>query len=142
MFEQAARVPLIVVDPRKKEKGKKATNLCGLIDIYPTLCELAGIKPPHELSGVSLVPQLRDVNAPGKPYEITMGAGNPDGYGIRTERFRYTEWRKNAGPAKFAMLYDLEKDPDEFTNLVDDPEYSAVKKELGEKLGSAILKQD
>ncbi|MEN8829807.1 MAG: hypothetical protein ABF322_05785 [Lentimonas sp.] len=85
-------MPLIVVDTRQKEKGKIATNLSGLIDLYPTLCELADIEPPHALPGVSLVPQLNDVGVPGKPYEITMGAaGKSNGYGIHTERFQYTE---------------------------------------------------
>lgn len=141
MFEEAARVPLIVVDPRQKEKGKVSTTLSGLIDIYPTLCELTGIQPPHKLSGKSLVPQLNDVHAPGKSYEITMG--NPTGYGIRTEQFRYTEWRKNrAGPAQHAMLYDLEKDPEEFTNLIDNPEYAAIRAALSEKLSTVILSKD
>jgi iduronate 2-sulfatase len=140
MFEQAARVPLIVVDPRQKEKGRIATNLSGLIDLYPTLCELAGIEPPHTLSGKSLVPQLNDVATPGKSYEITMGAaGQSNGYGIRTERFRYTEWRKRPNEiASDAMLYDLEKDPNEFTNLINDPEYAEIQKELSGQLNSRI----
>ncbi|MDP4610528.1 MAG: sulfatase [Opitutales bacterium] len=141
MFEQATRVPLIVVDPRQKEKGKIATNLSGLIDLYPTLCELADIEPPHALSGQSLVPQLNDVTASGKAYEFTMGSGKPDGYGIRTERFRYTEWRKPKGPAQFSMLYDLEKDPNEFNNLIDDPEYAQIQKELSEVLSAAITQR-
>ncbi|MDP4848392.1 MAG: sulfatase [Akkermansiaceae bacterium] len=139
MFEGAARVPLIIVDPRQKEKGKKATSLSGLIDIYPTLCELAGIKPDHELSGVSLVSRLNDVNAPGKAYEITMG--QPNGYGIRTERFRYTEWRRKDAAAEYSMLYDLKKDPGEFNSLIDDPEYAEIRKELSEKLGAATTKR-
>lgn len=138
MFEEAARVPLIVVDPRQKEKGKIATNLSGLIDLYPTLCELADIEPPHALSGQSLVPQLNDVSAPGKTYEFTMGAGKPDGYGIRTERFRYTEWRKPEGPAQYTMLYDLEKDPHEYNNLIDEPEYAQIQQALSEQLNAAI----
>ena len=140
MFEEACRVPLIVVDPRQKEKGKECTNLSGLIDIYPTLCELTGIEAPHKLSGMSLVPQLNNVNAPGKPYEFTMGT--PNGYGIRTERYRYTEWRKDEINVDFSMLYDLETDPNEFNNLRDDPNYSEIKKELSDKLDSALAKSD
>ena len=136
MFEGACRVPLIVVDPRQKEKGEKCTNLTGLIDIYPTLCDLAGIEPPHKLSGLSLVPQLNDVDIPGKEYEFTMGS--PLGYGIRTKSHRYTEWRKDKINADFSMLYDLENDPDEFENLVGNPEYSEKIKELSEILDAKI----
>ncbi len=146
MFEQAARVPLIVVDPRQKEKGKVATNLSGLIDLYPTLCELTGITPSHKLSGISLAPQLNDVTIAGKDYEITVGSAKENkvksnGYGLRTERFRYTEWKQTAGAATdYSMLYDLEKDPQEITNLINDPEYAKIKKDLSKKLNEALAK--
>ena len=139
MFEEGCRVPLIVLDPRQKEKGKKCSNLTGLIDIYPTLCDLTGIEPPHKLSGLSLAPQLNNVKAPGKLYEFTMG--HPKGYGIRTSRYRYTEWRDDTIKADFSMLYDLEKDPDEFNNLIDNHDYSEIIRELSEELSSAILKR-
>jgi iduronate 2-sulfatase len=137
MFEGACRVPLIVVDPRQKEKGAICTNLTGLIDLYPTLCELAGIEALHKLSGMSLKPQLNNVKTPGKKYEFTMGT--PKGYGIRTEKYRYTEWRKDTIHADFSMLYDLENDPKEFDNLVGDEEYKEVVEELKARLDSAII---
>ncbi|WP_372845816.1 sulfatase [Pontiella sp.] len=141
MLEESQRVPLIIVDPRAKEKGKQVSGLVGLIDVYPTLCELAGIQPKHALSGISLKRQLDDASIPTKACEFSMGT--PNGYTIRTERFRYTEWRKDrAGPAQHAMLYDLEKDPDEFNNLIDNPEYAAMRRELREKLGSVLLDRD
>jgi len=138
MFEEACRVPLIVYDPRQNEKGKKCNNLTGLIDIYPTLCELAGIKAPHQLSGLSLKPQLNNVKTPGKEFEFTMGS--PRGYGIRTSKYRYTEWRKDKVNTDYSMLYDLEKDTKEFNNIIDEPEYSNIVKELKQKLDSAIIK--
>jgi arylsulfatase A-like enzyme len=139
MFEQACRVPLIVVDPRQKEKGKKCNNLTGLIDLYPTLCDLAGIKPPHQLSGLSLLPQLNDVEVPGKEIEFTMGS--PKGYGIRTESYRYTEWRKEIDHADFSMLYDLEKDPDEFENLAGNPDYKELVQKLKEELNARLIRE-
>ncbi len=137
MFEQACRVPLIIVDPRQKEKGKKCSNLTGLIDVYPTLCELAGISAPHKLSGLSLKPQLHDVNTPGKDYEFTMGT--PKAYGIRTEKYRYTEWRNDTVHVDYSMLYDLENDPGEFENLAGKNEYEVVMKELNAKLNEVII---
>ena len=138
MFEEACRVPLIIVDPRQKVKGKNCTNLTGLIDIYPTICELTGIKSQHRLSGQSLNPQLNDVNKAGKDFEFTMGS--PRGYGIRTSKYRYTEWRKDKVNADFSMLYDLEKDSKELNNLIDNPAYSVIINELKQKLDSAITK--
>ncbi len=137
MFEGACRVPLIIVDPRQKEKASTCTNLTGLIDIYPTLCELTGIETPHKLSGLSLKPQLNNVNTPGKAFEFTMGT--PKGYGIRTERYRYTEWREDTVHADFSMLYDLENDPKEFNNLAGKKEYEELVKELNAKLNKAII---
>ena len=140
MFEQACRVPLIIVDPRQKEKGKKCYNLTGLIDVYPTLCDLAGINPKHKLSGISLKPQLNDINIHGKHFEFTMGT--PNGFGIRTKKYRYTEWRKDRVNTDFSMLYDLENDPNEFNNEANNPEYRRIISELKQKLDSAILKVD
>lgn len=137
MFEGACRVPLIIVDPRQKERGKKCANLTGLIDVYPTLCELAGIEAPHKLSGLSLMPQLNDVSAPGKSFEFTMGT--PNGYGLRTEKYRYTEWRSDTVHADFSMLYDLENDPQEFNNLVGNNEYEELVKELNARISEAII---
>ncbi len=136
MFEGACRVPLIIVDPRQKEKGEKCNNLTGLIDIYPTLCDLVGIKAPHKLSGLSLKPQLNDVKIPGKTFEFTMGT--PNGYGIRTQKYRYTEWREDTIHADFSMLYDLENDPMEFNNLVGTKENEAVEKELSAQLNEVL----
>jgi iduronate 2-sulfatase len=132
MFEQAYRVPLIVVDPRQKEKGKTCSNLTGLIDLYPTLCEMAGIETPHQLSGLSLAPQLNNVKVPGKAYEMMML--QPHAYGLRTSKYRYTEWRKNDNQVDGSMLYDLENDPNEFTNLVENPDYMEVIQEMKVKI--------
>lgn len=138
MFEEACRVPLIIVDPRQKEKGKKYTGLTGLIDIYPTLCNLAEIEPRHPLSGLSLKPQLNNVETLGKEFEFTMGS--PRGYGIRTVKYRYTEWRKDKVNVDYSMLYDLEKDPNEFESLIENPDYSEIIKKLKQKLDSAIIR--
>jgi iduronate 2-sulfatase len=128
MFEEAFKVPLIIVDPRQREKGKTCTNLAGLVDLYPTLCDLTGIVSPHETSGKSLAPQLNDVSIPGKAYEMMML--KPHIYAIRTSKYRYTEWRVDPQTTRDSMLYDLENDPNEFNNLAGNPEYKAVMLEL------------
>jgi arylsulfatase A-like enzyme len=128
-FEDASRVPLIIADLRTSPSEHMSFVLCGLIDLYPTLCELTGIQPPYKVSGQSLVRQLKDASFPGRQQVLTQG--NPGGASIRTERYRYTEWD---GGKKGAMLYDLQEDPDEFTNLVDDPEYAKIRRRLKREL--------
>lgn len=128
-FEEASRVPLIIADLRSSSSGETTFGLCGLIDLYPTLCEMAGIAPDHALSGQSLAPILRDPSLPGKRQVLTEG--NPGGASIRTERYRYTEWD---GGENGAMLYDLQTDPGEFTNLIDHPDYAPLQKRLRNEL--------
>jgi arylsulfatase A-like enzyme len=135
-FEQACKVPLIIVDPRSNNAGQRCTELAGLIDVYPTLCDLAGLKPVHKVSGQSLKPQLENINIPGKIFELTQGT--PGGYSIRTNQYRYTEWDNDK---KDAMCYDLEKDPNEFNSLVNNPHYVQKVAELKEILQSFIKKK-
>jgi len=124
-FEEACRVPLIVADPRTKVRGGQHTGLCGLIDLYPTLCELAGVSADHKLSGRSLASILQEPSLPGKEWELTEGS--PGGASIRTEHHRYTEW---SGGKKGSMLYDLKTDPGEFTNLIGDKDHAPVAQRL------------
>jgi iduronate 2-sulfatase len=137
MFEPSCKVPLIIVDPRKKESGVHENGMAGLIDIYPTLCELTGVQPEHVLSGKSLFPQLIDVHAPSKQIEYTMGT--PGAYSVRTANFRYTEWRKDKINASDSMLYDLSKDRNEFFNLVGVKEYEVKRMELKELLDQKLI---
>ena len=81
LFEPGCQVPLVIYDPRDPA-GAAAEGLCGLIDLYPTLCELAGLDLPNWISGQSLVPVLRDPSADGKTAVLTQGPS--DGYSLRT----------------------------------------------------------
>lgn len=132
-FEEASRVPLIVFDPRKKAANSINHALVGLIDVYPTICELAGVRPTHKLSGKSLAPAFENIELSGFIEVLTQG--NPGGASIRTERYRYTEW--DSGD-KGAMLYDLEKDPNEFNNLISDPNYNSIANELRSRLANLM----
>jgi uncharacterized sulfatase len=71
LFEESARVPLIISAPGKAA-GKAAATPVELIDVYPTLAELAGLEPPKDLDGKSLVPQLTNPGQAGKGFAITQ----------------------------------------------------------------------
>jgi uncharacterized sulfatase len=125
---------LLISVPGGKSTGASTPAITELIDLYPTLADLCGLKAPAGLDGVSLRPQLDDPRLPGKQAAITQvrrggGANNPAfaGYSIRTDRYRYTAW---AGGAKGSELYDHEKDPREFTNVAGVAEYAETAREL------------
>ena len=122
VFEVAARVPMIVCAP-DGTIGKSSPRTVQLLDIYPTLAELCGLKPPEGLEGHSLVSLLKNPRADWThpAYTVCINAG-ARGQSVRTERWRYSEWN---GGAAGAVLFDEEADPHEMTNLVNDPNYKA-----------------
>ena len=130
LFEEGVRVPLIVEDPRIESQGNTALGISGLIDIYPTLCELTGVEPRHQLSGKSLVPLLQDPSLPGKDWELTETRSQ---YGLRTPTHRFSD----LGGGDY-MLYDHVNDREEFTNLASDPEHAETLRELKELLKSIL----
>ncbi|MEH6305904.1 sulfatase [Olivibacter sp. CPCC 100613] len=132
LFETSARVPLIFRVPKFKG-GQQSDRTVELLDIYPTLAELAGLAAPKDLDGKSLVPLLRDPGASWAKAAYTQ-VKRPNGVvgrSVRTERWRYTEWDHGKAGTE---LYDHEKDPDEFYNLTDNSSYRAIKQELIETL--------
>ncbi|WP_254510628.1 sulfatase [Anatilimnocola floriformis] len=128
LFENSARVPLIVVDPAAKSKGKVSTSLAELVDLYPTLADLCGLKAPAEVDGLSLQPVLNDPAATVKDAAFTQCR---QGYSIRTTQYRFTSW--NGGKAG-EQLYDLKADPQEAKNLVAEPQHEKLVAELRARL--------
>ena len=126
-YEVDTRVPLIIRAPGMRG-GQVCQRLVELVDVYPTLCELAGLARRPELEGKSLVPLLRDPKRRWKPAVFSQFLRDgiwvaPDGveymgYSIRTERYRYVEWFRWKDREKVATeLYDLRADPLENVNL-------------------------
>lgn len=116
LFEESARAPLIVSVPGRKGNGKSSRSLVELVDLYPTLAEVCGLKAPSDIEGQSFAPVLDNPTRRWKTAAFTQVAG-PNGIvgrSIRTERYRYIRWD---GPEPAEELYDCEKDPREFTNL-------------------------
>mgnify|MGYP000486495300 CR=1 FL=1 len=131
-FELDARVPLMIAAPKSKSAGLKTEALAELLDLYPTLAELAGLPVPRGLEGTSLVPVLNNPAASVKVGALTQHprpayydrekSKTPEsmGYSLRTERFRYVEWRDWKTGATIAReLYDHQSDPEEIRNLAD-----------------------
>jgi len=127
LWEESTRVPLIFVAPGINKPGRSCTQPASLLDVYPTLVELAGYEVLDQLEGQSLVPILTDSNAKRtRPAITTWGKGN---HTVRTERWRYIRYH-NADEE----LYDHKTDPDEFVNLADRQQYRSLMKKLAQWL--------
>jgi uncharacterized sulfatase len=138
LFEHSARTPLIIALPGITS-GQSSKRTVELLDIYPTLSDLCGLKQPSALQGKSLVPLLKKPNDNwNKPAftQVTriLNGQMIMGRSVRTERWRYTEWNEGKDGTE---LYDYTIDPDEFINLAKNPKYSGEIKNL-----SALLKKN
>lgn len=139
LFENAARVPLIIAAPNITS-GKTSNRTVELLDIYPTLSELAGLQGPSDLEGKSLVPLLRNPQAPwDKPAFTQVKRKDLFGRSIRTERWRYTEWK---GGKAGIELYDHDLDPEEFNNLATDEKYKSTVIKLAKLLHESYKLKD
>lgn len=117
LHEEVLRVPLIISAPGIK--AGRTQSLVELVDIFPTVAELSGLPTPQNLDGKSLVPVLR---SPGTTVKDSAISFKP-GHGLRTDLFAYA--RYNDGSEE---LYDMTKDPDQFTNLAHDPAYDTQRR--------------
>jgi len=136
-FEMATRSPLIFSAPGQKNKGAKTDALAEFVDIYPTLCELAGLPIPSGLEGTSLVPVINNPKRPWKKAAFSQypRPGNVMGYSMRTERYRYTEWIKRDNNEVVATeLYDYETDPLGNENIASKPENKDLVARLSKQL--------
>ena len=141
-FEPDTRSTLILRAPGIKAAGRKTSALTEFVDIYPTLCQLCGLELPAHLEGTSMAPLLDSPNRPWKkaafsqyPYPNPPLFSKTMGYSMRTDRYRYTEWKNiETGETSDRELYDHEMDPDENRNIVAD----VNKQELVEHLGRML----
>ena len=121
LFEECARVPLVVRVPGMTQSGTVTQALVENVDLHPTLLELCGLKTPDTLQGTSFVPILKTPESKGKEVAYTVvSRGEKLGRSIRTQRWRYAEW----GSPELNELYDLDKDPREFVNLAEISDHS------------------
>ena len=149
LFEQGAKAPLIIRNPKAEGKGQPCRRIVEFVDIYPTLTELAGLPTPKQVEGRSLKRLLDNPLTQWNGTAITQVLRPADnrlkepvmGRSIRTERWRYSDW----GEGKYGEeLYDHFADPMEFNNLALNPTkenrriIKSLKKELTEKTSGKV----
>ena len=162
-FEEATRAPLIIAAPGFKPS--KTSSQTEHIDIFPTLCDLAGVNIPSILDGKSLVPLMKNPAASVKEYSVSQyprsnataenerlgyADANAMGYSIRTKQYRYTMWMSNGFRSSKpfdskliigAELYDYKKDPLETVNVANEKKYAAVSKQMNAKMMAFLKSQ-
>ena len=141
--ENDVNAPLILSVPGMKNAGTHTDTLVEFVDIYPTLCELAGLPLPNHLEGTSLKPVLEDPKRAWKSAAFSQyprnagktGAGKLMGYTMRTDRYRFTVWVSNTDHTKVDAieLYDHQTDPQENYNIAKKPANAALVSQLMEQ---------
>lgn len=151
LFEESARVPMLVVAPGKGIRGSVVKTPVSQVDLFPTLAELCNVNPPSNLQGQSLVPMLKDSSVLGRGWALTQvvrnrggaraGTGPREksrlffGYSLRTPRWRYTEWDDGDQGSE---LYDHHSDHRELTNLASRADHAATVTLLSKQLRAAV----
>jgi len=127
-MHNALRIPLIVKVPGKL-KGTTG-SLIQSVDIFPTLCSLAGLEVPKSVQGHSFAELL---DAPDQKINEAVYARFKEADAVVTDHFNYSRYANGE-----EMMYDLLKDPQENRNVVGDPEYASTLKLMREELARRI----
>jgi iduronate 2-sulfatase len=184
-YEIGTRVPVIISTPGMQKPGTSTKGIVELLDIFPTLCELANLPKPKQLEGKSIVPLLDDpstnwdqvalsqypnpalcewaanplskemretffgplieeveariIKQMGNKWDRDFFENHLMAYSLRTDRYRYIEWRDHRDPksaAIFTELYDHENDPTETKNIAS--QNADTVSRLGKKLRSMV----
>ncbi|EMI19312.1 iduronate-2-sulfatase [Rhodopirellula maiorica SM1] len=129
LWEEGTHTLLMFRAPGVSEAGGVSERFVSLMDIYPTLAELCGLTPPAYIDGRSLVPLLTNTKAAWESTAITglcdKGKTDLAYVSIRHELGRYTRYGSDQ-----EEFYDTTKDPHEWTNQIDNPEYATTVKKL------------
>ncbi len=128
LHEQVLRVPLIV--SAHGYPAGKSDSMVELVDLFPTLSELTGLRVPASVQGKSLVPVLRDPSAVVKKHAISFHQG----YSLRDDRWHYMRYRDGS-----RELYDMNTDPGEFDNRASDPLLVETISDLDRNLDRSLL---
>lgn len=139
-FEVDTHSPLICYSPKQKLLGTKTDALVEFVDIYPSLCELAGLKVPSGLAGKSFAPLLNDPSKKWKKAAFSQypRPGGVMGYSIRTNKYRLTQWINKQNQVIATELYDHQADPQENRNIAGFSENEELIISLSKQLQESI----
>ena len=154
-YNMDLKVPMIIRYPNQENRGAQTHEFTELIDMFPSLCELAGIEVPDYMQGTSFVPLLKDPSRQWKKATFSQFHRRPQhsadgkrymGYSINTKDYHYIEWYDwdpktgTRGTFKNSELYDSKEDPYETINVANDPTYNEAITALSKQLSDGWRK--
>lgn len=151
-FEMDTRAPLFIKVPGMESHGNNTKALAEFIDVYPTLCDLAGLPAPEHLQGTSLVPilknplnEVKEVAFSQYPRGKSLGYDRKNeimGYSIRNRQYRFTRWQLYEKPDSVVAseLYDLSNGRNAERNLALDPDYKPEVQRLNQIMDEELAR--
>jgi arylsulfatase A-like enzyme len=147
-YAEAVRIPMIIRWPGHIEAGRHTDTLQTPVDHFPTLCALAGLKPPETTDGVDLSGEILGRGKTEREAVLMMnysshwdyfqtGTNWPEWRGVKTKRYTYVKWLSGG-----EELYDDQLDPYQMRNLVESPVHQATLARLRERLHDLLAKAD
>jgi len=135
--ENDTNAPMIISTPETRGKQLVSASLVEFVDLFPTLCDLAGIPKPKQLEGISLVPVLAKPDTQVKSAAFSQyPRGSVTGYAMVDGRYRYIEWQDRQKKIMARELYDHASDPLENVNLAGNAAYAATQTQLSARLAA------
>jgi arylsulfatase A-like enzyme len=132
-YEEGARVPMMVYDPRSPGNGRRSSSVTGNIDIAATILDLAGVAAPGNLDGVSVMPIVRgerDSVRESLPIIQVWGTQGTFSLSVVTDHQKYVYWPYGEGMEPAFELFNLQNDPFEMTNVIGDADHASTLKRM------------
>ena len=126
IWRNTTRVPFMVVLPGVTKAGTRNNQPISHVDIYPSLCDFAGVPKPDHLEGRSILPLLKN---PSATRDLAFLSYGPQNTAAQSERYRYIRYEDGS-----EELYDHQKDPHEWTNLIGNKKYQATRKNMRDRV--------
>ena len=126
IWRNTTRVPFMVVLPGVTKAGTRNNQPISHVDIYPSLCDFAGVPKPDHLEGRSILPLLKD---PSATRDFAFLSYGPQNTAAQSDRYRYIRYEDGS-----EELYDHQKDPHEWTNLIGNKKYQTMRKNMRDRV--------
>ena len=143
------QVPMIIRYPNQENRGAQTFEITELVDMFPSLCEIAGIEVPNYMQGTSFLPLIKNPKRTWKSAAFSQFHRRPKvsadgnrymGYSINTKEYHYIEWYSwdsktgTKGELTGKELYDRKNDPNETVNIIAEDKLTEVKASLAKQL--------